>query len=65
MQSSPLRPSRRSLRTSCPRCDRAMELQRMREHLRDAHHLETVELDAVLLTARKDAIRGLAHPRAQ
>jgi hypothetical protein len=42
-----------------------MELQRMREHLRDAHHLETVELDAVLLTARKDAIRGLAHPRAQ
>lgn len=65
MQSSTLRPpSRRTLRTTCPKCDRMMELQRMREHLRDAHHLESSELDAVLLLARRDAIRGPVHGRS-
>lgn len=49
------------LRTSCPRCARAMEFQRMREHLRDAHHLESAELDAALLVARREAVRGPVH----
>jgi hypothetical protein len=64
MQSNPLRPSRRALRTSCPRCDRVLEYQRMREHLRDVHHLESAELDAVLLVARRDAIRGPVRAHA-
>jgi len=41
-----------------------MEFQRMREHLRDAHHLESAELDAALLVARRDAIRGPVRPHA-
>lgn len=38
-----------------------MELQRMRDHLRESHHLESADLDAVLLVARRDALRGPAH----
>ena len=65
MQSNPLRStSRRILRTLCPRCDRLMELQRMREHLREVHHLESGELEGVFLEARRDAIRGIVHARA-
>ena len=41
-----------------------MELQRMREHLREVHHLESAELEDVFLEARRDAIRGFAHVRA-
>jgi hypothetical protein len=41
-----------------------LELQRMREHLRDVHHLESAELDTALLIARKEAIRGPVHARA-
>ncbi len=65
MQSNPLRStSRRTLRTLCPKCDRMMELQRMREHLREVHHLESAQLEDVFLEARRDAIRGFAHVRA-
>ncbi|MFZ0830642.1 MAG: hypothetical protein WAN40_05845 [Thermoplasmata archaeon] len=64
MQSNAIRPpSRRTLRTTCPRCTRLMELQRMRDHLRESHHLESADLDAVLLVARRDALRGPAHGR--
>jgi len=65
MQSTPLRAvSRRTLRTLCPKCDRMMELQRLREHLREFHHMETVELDSVFLEAKRDAIRGMARAHA-
>lgn len=40
-----------------------MELQRMREHLREAHQLESAELETVLLQARREAIRGSSHAR--
>ncbi len=36
----------------------------MREHLREAHHLESAELEDVFLEARRDAIRGMVHARA-
>ncbi len=41
-----------------------MELRGMREHLRDAHQLDSAELDAVLLVARRDAIRGPTRSHA-
>ena len=41
-----------------------MELQRLREHLREFHHMETVELDSVFLEAKRDAIRGMARAHA-
>jgi hypothetical protein len=41
-----------------------MEFQRMREHLRESHHLESAELDAVLLVARRQAMRGPVHTRS-
>ncbi|HLY76616.1 MAG TPA: hypothetical protein VKT21_01870 [Thermoplasmata archaeon] len=65
MQSSARRPpSRRTLRTTCPRCQAVLELQRMREHLRGSHHLESAELEGVLLLARRDALRGPSHGRS-
>jgi hypothetical protein len=30
----------------------------MREHLREVHQLDSAELDAAFLVARRDAIRG-------
>ncbi len=65
MQSSASRSaSRRLLRAACPRCARAVELHRMREHLREVHQLESAELESVLLQARRDAQRSGGHGHA-
>ncbi|MCI4335204.1 MAG: hypothetical protein L3K04_06255 [Thermoplasmata archaeon] len=42
----------------CPRCFRAVDLQRLRAHLRDLHHMDSAQLDKILVEVRRLAIRG-------
>ena len=44
-------------RVTCPRCGAAVELGRMRAHLRDAHQLVSSDVEASLLNARRQARR--------
>jgi hypothetical protein len=48
----------RRARVDCPHCGQAIEIARMRAHLREAHQVGSAELETTLLTARRQARRG-------
>lgn len=67
MQSFALRESvsRRRSRVECPHCHLAIDLNRLREHLRDRHHLDSANVDGVITEARRMALRGrILHSRS-
>ncbi|MCI4346053.1 MAG: hypothetical protein L3K07_04800 [Thermoplasmata archaeon] len=42
----------------CPRCFRVIDIARLRTHLRDLHHMDSSELDKILVEVRRLALRG-------
>lgn len=53
----------RRARVACPRCGQAVEIIRMRAHLRDAHQVGSVELESSFLSARREARRASRSAR--
>ncbi len=49
---------RRRARMECALCGRFVDLNHLRAHLRDQHHLESARLDHYLAEARRLALRG-------
>ncbi|HEV2317875.1 MAG TPA: hypothetical protein VGV89_09945 [Thermoplasmata archaeon] len=49
---------RRRARSGCALCGRFIDLNRLRSHLRDVHHLDSAQLDQILADARRIALRG-------
>jgi hypothetical protein len=55
----------RRARVTCPHCGTSIDLVRMRAHLREAHQVSSAELEATLLTARREARRATRSSRRQ
>jgi len=53
----------RRARVPCPRCGQAIELSRLRAHLREQHQTTSSELDATFLAARREARRAARFVR--
>ncbi|MCI4328950.1 MAG: hypothetical protein L3J86_05135 [Thermoplasmata archaeon] len=53
----------RRARVACPRCGVAVEIVRMRAHLREAHQVGAAELETSFLTARREARRASRSAR--
>ncbi|HEV8050074.1 MAG TPA: hypothetical protein VGP88_05730 [Thermoplasmata archaeon] len=53
----------RRTRVVCPRCGQAIELSRLRAHLREQHQTTSSELDSTFLRARREARRAARFVR--
>jgi hypothetical protein len=49
----------RRARVACPHCGVALEITRLRAHLREAHRVASAELEVSLLSARRQARRSM------
>jgi hypothetical protein len=48
----------RRLRVACRQCGSSVEIARLKEHLRSAHHLDSTEVESTFLAALMDVRRA-------
>ncbi len=53
----------RRARVSCPHCGAPIDLARMRAHLREAHQVNSADLESTFLSARREARRASRSAR--